>query len=99
MTTLQYVSRETVEDAIHKIFFNSAKNAEIPVDVLIRSLIEEFNFKELTQEQKNKLGEHIFFNPNVLKQLEQSEAEAENEYVASYEEYLKFKKEVANEPK
>jgi hypothetical protein len=96
---MQYVSREAVEGAIHKIFFNNAKDTEIPVDVLIRSLIEEFNSQELTQEQKNRLGQHIFFNPDVIKQLEQSEAEAEAEYIANYEEYIKFKNEVANEPR
>ncbi|WP_127578712.1 hypothetical protein [Paenibacillus koleovorans] len=94
---MQYVSREAVESAIQKIFFNNAKDVEIPVDVLIRSLIEEFNSRELNQEQRNRLGQHIFFNPDVMKQLEQSEVESEGEYIANYADYLKFKNEVANE--
>ena len=96
---MQYISRKAVEGAIHKIFFNNAKDAEIPVDVLISLLIEEFNSQELTHEQKNKLGQHIFFNPDVIKQLEQSEVEAESDYIANYDEYLKFKNEVTNEPR
>lgn len=97
--TMQYVSRRAVEGAIHKIFFNNTEDDEIPVDVLISSLIEEFNSQEFTQEQKNKLGQHIFFNPDVMKQLDQSGEEAESEYIANYEEYLKFKNEARNEPR
>lgn len=93
------VSREAVEGAISKIFYNSTKGTEIPVDVLIYSLIEEFKPSELSQEQRDKLGEFIFFNPDVLKQLVQSEAESENEYISNYDEYVKFKNEVANEPR
>ncbi|OXS53824.1 hypothetical protein B1A99_28415 [Cohnella sp. CIP 111063] len=66
---MQYVSRKAVEGAIHKIFFNNAKDTEISVDVLIRSLIEDLNSQQLTQEQKNKLGQYIFFNPDVIQQL------------------------------
>lgn len=47
----------------------------------------------------SRLGQHIFFNPDVIRQLEQSNEEAEDEYIANYEEYLKFKSEVANEPR
>lgn len=96
---MEYVSKEAVEDVIHKIFVNNANDAEISVDVLIRSLIEEFNSLELTHGQKKKLGQHIFFSPEVIKQLEQSETEAESDYIANYDEYLKFKNEVANEPR
>lgn len=94
---MQYVSRKAVEGAIHKIFLNNAKDTEISVDVLINSLIEEFNSQEFTQEQKSKLGQYIFFNSDVMKQLEQSEEEAENDYIANYDEYLRYKKEVTNE--
>lgn len=59
--TMQYVSRKTVEGAIDKIFFNNAKDAEISVDVLIRSLIEEFSPQQLTQEQKKQTGAAYLF--------------------------------------
>lgn len=95
---MQKVSRETVEGVIDKIFHNNKKGSEIPVDVLIFSLIEEFKPKnELSQEQKNQLAELIFFNPDVMRQLEESEMEPETEYISNYDEYLKFKNEVVNE--
>lgn len=60
--------------------------------------VSEFeSHSELSQEQKNKLGERVFFNPDVMRQLEQSELEPEDEYISSYDEYLKFKYEVINE--
>ena len=62
---MQKVSKEAVDDVINKIFLNNKKGTEIPVDVLIFSLIEEFKPKnELSQNQKDRLGELIFFNPD-----------------------------------
>ena len=97
---MQKVSREAVEDVINKIFYNNTKGSEISVDVLIHSLIEEFKpHNKLSQKQKNQLGEFIFLNPNVMRQLEESEMEPETDYISNYDEYLKFKNEVVNEPR
>ncbi|MFE8697125.1 hypothetical protein ACFYKT_12345 [Cytobacillus sp. FJAT-53684] len=97
---MQKVSREAVEGVIDKIFYNNSKGSEIPVDVLINSLIDEFKpHNELSQKQKDQLGKYIFLNPNVMRQLEESEMELENEYISNYNEYLKFKNEVINESK
>ncbi|KYD08272.1 hypothetical protein [Heyndrickxia sporothermodurans] len=95
---MQKVSREAVEGVIDKIFHNNKKGSEISVDVLIFSLIEEFKLhNELSQKQKNLLGELIFFNPDVMRQLEESEKEPETDYISNYGEYLKFKNEVIDE--
>lgn len=92
------MSKKAVEGVINKIFCSKSNDTEIPVDVLIFSLIKELKSdEELSQEQKNKLGEHIFFNLDVIKQLEKSDVEPDNEYVSNYDDYLKFKNEVANE--
>lgn len=65
---MQKVSKEAVEGIINKIFYNNTKGSEISVDVLIHSLIEEFKpYNELSQKQKNQLGEFIFFNPDVMR--------------------------------
>lgn len=95
---MQKVSWEAVEDVIDKIFHNNKKGSEISVDVLIFSLIEEFKpHNELSQKQKNLLGELIFFNPDVMRQLDESEKEPETDYISNYDEYLRFKNEVINE--
>ncbi|WP_062349895.1 hypothetical protein [Bacillus kwashiorkori] len=95
---MQKVSREAVNDVINKIFYNNTEGSDISVDVLIHSLIEEFkSHNELSQKQKNRLGELIFYNPSVIRQLEESEKESETEYISSYDEYKKFKIEDANE--
>lgn len=38
---MQKVSREAVERVINKVFHNNTEGSEIPIDVLIHSLIEE----------------------------------------------------------
>ncbi|MDQ8735777.1 hypothetical protein [Paenibacillus sp. LHD-38] len=98
---MEKVSREAVEDAIEKIFNSSTGQTEIHINELIHSLVEQFSHhrNELSQEQKNKLGETIFFHPDVLKQLKQSDLEPEQSDISSYDEYLKFKNEVFNERK
>ncbi len=95
---MQIVSRKAVDGAINKIFNNNTKDNEIPVDILIYSLIDEFKKQNvLSQEQKDKLGEFIFFNSDILRQLDQSGMEIDSEYISNYDDYLKFKNEVANE--
>jgi hypothetical protein len=46
-----------------------------------------------TQEQKDELGRIVFFNPHVLKRLEEAENATEEDEITSYEEYLKYKRE------
>lgn len=99
MIVLEKVSRENVEDAVNKIFNNNVDHTKINITVLIQSLIEEFSTQhgKLSPEQGNKLGEVIFFHPDVLSQLEQSEHDLEKEDISNFDEYLKFKNEVLNE--
>lgn len=95
---MQKVTKEAVEGVINKIFYNNMGSSEISVDVLIRSLIEEFKpHNKLSQKQKNQLGEFIFHHPDVMRQLEESETEPETEYISNDDEYLRFKNEVINE--
>jgi ribosome-binding protein aMBF1 (putative translation factor) len=54
---------------------------------------------DLNKEQQDRLGEIIFFHPNVIRQLEASDQELEDDDISSFEEYLKFKREVFNERK
>jgi hypothetical protein len=92
------VTKEAVDKVILKIFDNNPNKEEINLEKLLKSLVEEFE-SDLTHEQKDKLGEFIFFNPDVLKQLEESENEPEGNDISSFDEYLKFKQEVINERK
>lgn len=92
------VTKEAVDKVILKIFDNNHNKEEINLEKLLKSLVEEFE-SDLTHEQKDKLGEFIFFNPDVLKQLEESENEPEGNDISSFDEYLKFKQEVTNERK
>lgn len=95
---MQKVSREAIDGVINNIFYDNAKGSEISIDILIHSLIEEFKpLNELSQKKKNQLGEFIFFNPDIMRQLEKSEMEPEAEYISNYDEYLKFKNEVIND--
>ena len=84
------VTKEAVDKVILKIFDNNSDKEEINLEKLLTSLVEEFE-SDLTQEQKDKLGKFIFFNPDVLKQLEESENEPEGNDISSFDEYLKFK--------
>lgn len=92
------VTKEAVDKVILKIFDNNPNKEEINLKSLLKSLVEEFE-SDLTHEQKDKLGEFIFFNPDILKQLEESEDEPEGNDISSFNEYLKFKQEVSNERK
>lgn len=95
---MQKVTREAIEGVINKVFHNNTESSEVSIDVLVQSLIEEFKpHNQLSQKQKDQLGEFIFHNPDVIRQLEESEAEPETEYISNYEEYLKFKNEIINE--
>jgi hypothetical protein len=91
------ISKETVEKAIQQIFKNAPSGAEnqIEVDILISSLVSALSEgkSELTDEQKDALGKAVFFNPKVLKRLEEAESVTEEDEISNYDEYLKYKNE------
>jgi hypothetical protein len=95
---VEKVTREAVEGAIEKIFSHYPAQGEVDTRVLIRSLIEELQPQtRLSQNQKDALGEAVFFHPEILKQLEQSANEPEDGDISSYDDYLKFKNGVSHE--
>jgi hypothetical protein len=100
---MQSVSKEVVDKLVDKIFRN-AKSSEIDINVLIHLLVREFGSEQnygdqddFTPKQKDELGRVVFFNPHVLQRLEEAENATKEHEISSYEEYLKYKKEIFNE--
>jgi hypothetical protein len=66
---------------------------EIADKELVDRLFNESE-QDLTQEQKDELARIVFFNPHVLQRIEEAENATEEDEITSYEEYLKYKREV-----
>lgn len=83
---------------------NNFNKSEIDINYLIESLVREFDLSLtlsegkpiLSNEQKELLGRAVFFNPKVIKRLEEVESAKEEDEISNFEEYLNFKKEALN---
>lgn len=93
----QQVTKEAVDRVILKVFNEKSFSERVDLSEIIQTLIKEFQHEpDLTQEQKDRLGEAVFLNPNVMKQLEESHLESEEDGIENFEDYLKYKNEATD---
>ncbi|OMF18532.1 hypothetical protein BK133_30405 [Paenibacillus sp. FSL H8-0548] len=81
---------------------NLGNKSKIELVDLIKVIEEQFGYKvsisrKFTEEQKKKMTKAIFSNEDVLRQLDESELEPEENDIESFEDYSRFIKGVGNE--
>jgi hypothetical protein len=95
---VEYITKHQLDNSLkHKTF--------IELEDLVELIEQQFGYQvslakkdhnNLTEEQKKKLAKIVFSDEDVLRQLQESESEPENNDIESHEDFARFMNEARN---